>query len=1164
VASQFVHLHVHTQYSLLDGANQIEALVQAVKGFGMPAVAVTDHGNLFGAIDFYQKATAAGIKPIIGCEAYLAPKSRFDREGQFAHNEYYHLILLAANRTGYQNLLKLATLAYLEGFYYKPRIDKELLKTHHDGLLALSGCLSGEVPFLIGRDRMDDAVQTAGEYQEIFGKGNYFLEVQENAVPEQQIANRGLREIHKRLGIPLVATNDCHYLKKQDAKTHDILLCLQTGKTLNDPHRMRFHTDQLYVKSTEEMLAVFQEWPEAVWNTAHVAEMCELSLAFGKPHLPRYKVPEGESLESYLEKLAEKGLHDRLEERPSGLPESQYRRRLRDELTVITSMGFAGYFLIVWDIINFARGRGIPVGPGRGSAAGSLVAYALRITDLDPLVYGLLFERFLNPERVSLPDIDMDFCMDRRQEVINYVVEKYGKDYVCQIITFGTMKAKAAIRDVGRVMEMPYAEVDRIAKLVPDQLNISLQDAMEAEPRLKELVESDAKVRAVFETARALENSPRHASTHAAGVVISHDPLTSHVPLFKGAKDADEVVTQFPMGDVEKVGLVKFDFLGLKTLTMIAHAERLINSTSRPLASGDPDVRTFSITSIPLDDAPTFALLSAGKTPGVFQLESAGMRDLLKGLRPDRFEDIIAIIALYRPGPMDLISDFIKRKQGKIPISYDVPALEELLKETYGVIVYQEQVMAIANRVAGFSLGQADILRRAMGKKKPEEMDKLRAKFIEGAGQRKISDKKAEKLFDLIQKFAGYGFNKSHAAAYAMVTYQTAYLKSHHPKEFMAALLTSEMGNTDKVVRYISECRELGINVLPPDVNESEKDFSVTPEGIRFGLAAIKNVGEGPLETILEARGTGGSFQSFFDFCHRVDMRRLNKRALECLIKAGAFDSTGAQRAQLAEVLERAVDQAMAAQRAESQGQISIFASMEPDGSGPVKGGALPLDESLPDRPEWPEDQLLAYEKELIGFYITSHPLARYADAVDRFSTCRTDMLPEISDAKEVKLCGIIGTVKQTMTKKGDRMAYLTLEDLHGTIEVIVFPDLYAGASALVTPEAVVQITGTLDRGEKSSRVKATKLVSLADLMVSGFSRVTIQVSSGEASSQALIRLREVLHRHPGACPVYVSFTIPEHSESVIAVGPDLRVLPSDQLLDDLEALVGKGTVSLH
>jgi DNA polymerase-3 subunit alpha len=1157
VASQFVHLHVHTQYSLLDGANPIDALVREAKAFGMPALAITDHGNLFGAIEFYQKATAADLKPIIGCEAYLAPKSRFDREGQFAHNEYYHLILLAANRTGYQNLLTLASKAYLEGFYYKPRMDKELLIEHHDGLIALSGCLSGEVSYLIGQGRLEDALRTAAEYRDIFGPDHYFLEVQENGVPEQQVANQGLRDIHKRLGIPLVATNDCHYLKKTDAKVHDILLCLQTGKTVTDPNRLRFQTDQLYVKSTDEMLAAFHEWPEAVWNTARVAEMCELTFTFGKSHLPHYTVPEGETLESYLDKLAQKGLAERLRERPSGLPASQYQQRLRDELTVITSMGFAGYFLIVWDIINFARSRGIPVGPGRGSSAGSLVAYALRITDLDPLVYGLLFERFLNPERISLPDIDMDFCMDRRQEVINYVVEKYGKDHVCQIITFGTMKAKAAIRDVGRVMEMPYAEVDRIAKLVPDQLHITLDDALEAEPRLKELVDTDPTIRDVFETARALEHSPRHASTHAAGIVIAHDPLTAHVPLYKGSKETDEVVTQFPMGDVEKVGLVKFDLLGLKTLTMIAHAERLINAKRQ-------DEAPVSVATLPLDDPPTFALLSAGKTMGLFQLESAGMRDLLTGLRPDRFEDIIAIIALYRPGPMDLISDFIRRKQGKVPITYEVPALEELLKETYGVIVYQEQVMAIANKVAGFSLGQADLMRRAMGKKKPEEMGKLRTEFIEGAKKRKITEKKAEKLFELIQKFAGYGFNKSHAAAYALVTYQTAYLKAHYPTEFMAALLTSEMGNTDKVVRYINECRDLGIKVLPPDVNESDKDFTVTQEGIRFGLAAIKNVGEGAIEAILEARTAHGPYVTFFDFCHRVDVRKLNKRALECLIKAGAFDSTGAGRAQLAAVLDRTVDQALAAQRAESRGQTSIFAAFEsPDGQD-GRRGTLPFDESLPDMPEWDKDQLLKYEKELIGFYITSHPLARYADAVSQFSTASTDTLSEVADAKEVKLCGIIATVRQTMTKKGDRMAYLTLEDLHGTVEVIVFPDLYKTAAALILPESVVQVTGTLDRGDKAARIKATRLAGLADLQAQSISRVSIQVTTRDASAESLRQLRDVLHRHAGPCPVHLMLMIPDHSESVIAVGPDLRVLPSAQLVGDVEALIGKGTVALE
>src|SRR3989449_2947305 len=1159
MASSFVHLHLHTQFSLLDGANQIEPLVQQIKSFNQPAVAMTDHGNMFGAIEFYRIAKAAGIKPIIGCEAYMAPGSRFAaKDSGLAHNDYYHLILLARNLTGYQNLISLVSKAYLEGFYYKPRMDKELLKEHHEGLIALSGCLSGEIPYLIGQKDMDGAMAVAGEFQEIFGKEHFYLEVQANGLDHQRVANSGLLEIAKKMDIPLAGTNDCHYLKKEDFRPHELMLCLQTGKTISDPNRMKFDTDQLYVKSTDEVLAAFIEFPDAVTNTCRIADNCDLQLALNKTHLPQYKAPEGFTRETYLARLALEGLAARLTERPSQILPAAYELRLREELTIICSMGFAGYFLIVWDIIKFARSRHIPVGPGRGSAAGSLVAYVLRITDLDPLVYTLLFERFLNSERVSLPDIDMDFCMDRRQEVINYVVEKYGKDHVCQIITFGTMKAKAAIRDVGRVMEMPYAEVDRIAKLVPDQLHITLDDALEAEPRLKEMVDTDPKIRDVFETARALEHSPRHASTHAAGVVISHDPLTAHVPLYKGSKETDEVVTQFPMGDVEKVGLVKFDLLGLKTLTMIAHAERLINA-----ATPDAPVQPFSVANLPLNDPQTFALLSSGKTLGLFQLESAGMRDLLTGLRPDRFEDIIAIIALYRPGPMDLIPDFIRRKQGKVPITYEVPALEEILKETYGVIVYQEQVMAIANKAGGFSLGQADLMRRAMGKKKPEEMGKLRTQFIEGAKKRKITEKKAERLFELIQKFAGYGFNKSHAAAYALVTYQTAYLKAHAPTEFMAALLTSEVGNTDKVVRYINECRDLGIKVLPPDVNESDQDFTVTQDGIRFGLAAIKNVGEGALEAIIDARKAQGPYVTFFDFCHRVDVRKLNKRALECLIKAGAFDSTGAGRAQLAAVLDRTVDQAMAAQRAESRGQTSIFAAFEsPDGQG-GRRGTLPFDESLPDVPEWDKDQLLKYEKELIGFYITSHPLARYAEAISRFSTASTDALSEVADAKEVKLCGIIATVRQTITKKGDRMAYLTLEDLHGTVEVIAFPDLYKTAAALILPESVVQVTGTLDRGEKATRIKATKLAGLADLQAQSVSCVSIRVTTQATSAGTLRQLRDVLHRHAGPCPVYLTLAIADHSESVIAVGPALRVLPSAQLIGDVEALIGQGTITL-
>ena len=830
MSSQFVHLHLHTQYSLLDGANQLNPLLRQVREFQQPALAITDHGNLFGAIDFHEKATAQGVKPIIGCEAYLAPGSRRQREGLLAHNDYYHLILLATNLKGYHNLIKLSSKAYLEGFYYKPRMDKELLQEHHEGLIALSGCLSGEVPYLIGQQDMEQAAQTAGQYREIFGKDHYYLEVQANGLDHQLIANRGLVDIHKKLDIPLVGTNDCHYLKKEDARPHEIMLCLQTGKTLSDTNRLKFDTDQLYVKSTEEMIAEFSELPEAVLNTCRIAEQCSPDLNYGTLSLPHYQVPEGLTHETYLETLAKEGLAERLAARPSSLPPEAYQLRLQEELAVLTQMGYAGYFLVVWDIIKFARSRGIPVGPGRGSAAGSLIAYALSITDLDPLAYNLLFERFLNPERVSMPDIDMDFCMDRRGEVINYVIEKYGEDHVCQIITFGTLGAKAAIRDVGRVMDIPYAEVDRVAKLVPTQLNITLKDALTQEPRLRELVDGDTRMKELMTTAQALEGLARHASTHAAGVVISQKPLIEHVPLYKTGNN--EIVTQYSMTDIEKVGLVKFDFLGLKTLTMIHHAVAMVNQNQTPEKRLDSE-------RLPLNDAETYALLASGKTSGIFQLESSGMRNLLVRIKPECFEDLIAILALYRPGPLEsgMVDDFIKRKHDPSKIAYDPPELESILKETHGVIVYQEQVMAIANRMAGFSLGQADLLRRAMGKKKPEEMAKQKELFLEGAKANGFTEKKAEKIFDQMAYFAGYGFNKSHSAAYALVTFQTAYLKAHHPTEFMAALLTSEMGNTDKMVGYFTECRERGIPILPPDVNESQKNFTIVEGGIRFGLA---------------------------------------------------------------------------------------------------------------------------------------------------------------------------------------------------------------------------------------------------------------------------------------------------------------------------------------
>ncbi|HET8760924.1 MAG TPA: DNA polymerase III subunit alpha, partial [Nitrospiria bacterium] len=913
---EFVHLHVHTQYSLLDGANRIDRLVNQVAGFHMPAIAMTDHGNLFGAIEFYMAAKKAGVKPIIGCEMYLAPQSRLSRDAggeqddsfetgnAGKHTPYYHLIVLAQDEVGYKNLMKLVSLAHLEGFYYKPRVDKELLARHSQGLLATSGCLRGEIPFLLNQGLRDEAVKAAGTFQDIFGKENFFIEVQENGLEQQNRVNRDLVEMGRKLNIPLVATNDCHYLERQDAKAHDVLLCLQTGKTLQDPNRMRFSTEELYVKSPDDMARLFSELPDAVKQTVAIAERCNLKLDLGTFHLPHYAVPDGTTREAHMEHLAVAGLRERLTRlTPDAATAAMYEQRLRDELAMINAMGYAGYFLIVWDIINFARTRGIPVGPGRGSAAGSLAAYALQITDIDPIRYGLIFERFLNPERVSLPDIDMDFCMDRRGEVIDYVTQKYGTDHVAQIITFGTMAAKAAIRDVGRVLDVPYAEVDKVAKLVPTTLNITLDEAIAQEPKLKELSDTDPKINELLSLAKALEGITRHASTHAAGVVISKAPLTEHVPLYRGVNG--ETVTQFAMTEIEKIGLVKFDFLGLRTLTVIDHALKILNERR-------PDQPPLMAADIALDDAKTYELLGTGQTTGIFQLESSGMRDLLVKMRPERFEDLIAILALYRPGPIGsgMLDDFIKRKRGQTKIQYELPELEDLLKETYGVIVYQEQVMKIANRLAGFSLGDADLLRRAMGKKLPEEMEKQKALFIAGATKNGFDPKKAEKIFDLMAYFAGYGFNKSHSAAYALITYQTAYLKAHHPLEFMAALLTSEMGNEDKIVQYIGECRAMGIAILPPDVNESEQVFTIADQAIRFGLVAVKNVGAGAIESVLNARAEHGRFRSLAHFCREVDLRKVNRRVIESLIKCGAFASTGARRAQLMDALDRTMEAA--------------------------------------------------------------------------------------------------------------------------------------------------------------------------------------------------------------------------------------------------------------
>ncbi len=1153
--SEFVHLHLHTHYSLLDGANQLNPLLTQVRDFGQPAVAMTDHGNLFGAIDFYQKAQAQGVKPIVGCEAYLAPGSRRQREGLLAHNDYYHLILLATNLKGYHNLIKLSSKAYLEGFYYKPRMDKELLQEHHDGIIALSGCLSGEVPQLIGKEDMEAASRTAGEYQEIFGKDHYYLEVQANGLEQQLIANRGLIDIHKKLGIPMAGTNDCHYLNKEDARPHEIMLCLQTGKTLKDANRMKFDTDQLYVKSTEEMVAEFSELPEAVLNTSRIAELCNLDLSFGTTYLPHYHPPEGMNREQYLQKLAEDGLAERLSTRPSSIPREAYNLRLQEELAVLSTMGYAGYFLIVWDIIKFARSRNIPVGPGRGSAAGSLIAYALYITDLDPLAYNLLFERFLNPERVSMPDIDMDFCQDRRGEVINYVIDKYGEDHVCQIITFGTLGAKAAIRDVGRVLDIPYAEVDRVAKLVPTQLNITLKEALAQEPKLQEVVDSDPRMTELMTTAQSLEGLARHASTHAAGVVISQEPLMEHVPLYKTAND--EIVTQYSMTDIEKVGLVKFDFLGLKTLTMIHDAVNMVNQHRPTEQAIDLDKQA------PNDEA-TYALLASGKTTGIFQLESSGMRNLLVRIKPECFEDLIAILALYRPGPLEsgMVDDFIQRKRDPSKIEYDPPELEPLLKETYGVIVYQEQVMAIANRMAGFSLGQADLLRRAMGKKKHDEMAKQKELFIEGSTKKGFTAKKAEKIFDQMAYFAGYGFNKSHSAAYALVTFQTAFLKANYPVEFMAALLTIEMGNTDKMVGYFTECRELGIPILPPDVNESQKNFTVVEKGIRFGLAAIKNVGAGAVESIIATRDADGPFTSFFDFCSRIDSQKVNKRVSEGLIKVGAFDSTNAVRAQLMAGMDQILEEASAIQRERALGQTSLFAAF--DEESPTSSGKSTWSRPLPQVAEWSQNQLLQYERQLTGFYITAHPLAQHAEAMRLLSTHHTGTLHEAPEGKDVKLCGVIGNIKGTTTKKGDRMAYLQIEDLQGLVEVIVFPQLFKECEQFLVADAVVHITGTVDKMDTGARIKATKLEPLNAVQAKSVKRVTLRLKEHEDTWSHLPKLQEVLRKHPGAAPISFQFQLHSNVEADSTPIPDLMVLPSEHFVNDIEQILGKESVTFH
>lgn len=1152
----FVHLHLHTQYSLLDGAIRFGDLVKKAKEYGMPALAITDHGNMFGALEFYLKCKDSGIKPIIGAEVYIAPTSRFSKEGS-EEVSGYHLVLLCQDLAGYRNLSYLVSAGFKEGFYYKPRIDKELLAKHSEGLICLSACLKGEVAYLAGRGKQEQATNVARWYADLF-PGRYYLELQENTLPEQAVVNERLLQIAAEVGLPLVATNDCHYLNREDARAHEVLLCIQTGKNINDPKRMRFSAEEFYVKSPEEMAAAFHYAPEAVANSLLIAEQCNLDLGnFKTYHFPKFDPPPGKTLDEMLADDSRAGLEVRLAtiraKNPGFTPEQEqaYHRRLQIELDCIQQMGFPGYFLIVADFINWAKDHDIPVGPGRGSAAGSLVAYSIRITDIDPLPYNLLFERFLNPERISMPDIDVDFCTDRREEVIKYVSEKYGQDKVCQIITFGTMSAKAVIRDVGRALDLAYGDVDRIAKLVPEVLNITLDQALKQEPKLNEMAAADARVKELLEIALRLEGLTRHASTHAAGVVVAPDTMEEFCPVYKDQKTGS-INTQYSMKYVEKIGLVKFDFLGLKNLTVIDNAVKIIRSGKDP---------KFDIALLLDDDQASYELISAGNTTGVFQLESSGMKEMLVKLKPSCFEDVIAACALYRPGPLGsgMVDDFIDRKHGRKKVVYDLPELEPILKDTYGVIVYQEQVMQIARTLGGYSLGGADLLRRAMGKKDPIEMAKQKDIFLDGAKKNGFDMKKSEAIFDLMAKFAEYGFNKSHSAAYALVAYQTAFLKAHYPVEFMAALLTEDMGNTDKVVKNINDCREMGIEVLPPDINLSDASFIVRESSIRFGLGAVKGVGGAAIDSVLEAR-QAGPFRDIFDYCERVDLRKVNKRVMEALVKCGAFDSTKARRSQLIAGLEDVMMLGQKIQQERESAQTSLFGTEEivrTNGNGNGK-------HILPDIPEWDEKLRLNFEKEALGFFITGHPLQRHAATMKRFSTCTIAELAERADKNEVRISGIVATLKELLTKKGDRMGFATIEDLTGSVEVIAFPEVYALASELLKDEEPLLVTGTVDMGEKGAKLIATGVTLLSEYHERETSLVHLSLNTVGLDRGQLQSLKNLLDRHTGSCKVLLHFNAPTQFNATLCLPDNYTVAGNDDLAVEVKNLLGYAAVTFE
>ena len=1081
MSNKFVHLHVHTEYSLLDGFSRLKKLINRCKELNMDAIAITDHGCMFGAIDFYKEAKKAGIKPIIGCEVYTAARSLNDKDPNYDKSQG-HLVLLAENMTGYSNLIKMVSKSYVEGFYYKPRVDMEELRQHSEGIIALSACLAGDVSQALMDRNYEKAKRLTLEYRDIFGKDNYFLEIQDHNLPEQKEVNAGIIKLSKELDIPLVATNDLHYVNKEDSKIHDILMCIQMGKTVNDPSRMRFGSDEFYLKSREEMEEIFPYAIDALDNTVKIAERCNVEFDFNTIHLPNYDVPEGYTTNSYLRELCFKGLKERYEN-----PNEEVIERLNYELSVIEKMGYVEYFLITWDFINYAKENNIMVGPGRGSAAGSIVAYTLKITDIDPIKYSLLFERFLNPERVSMPDIDIDFCYERREEVIDYVKHKYGEDHVAQIITFGTMGAKAAIRDVGRVLDIPYNKVDKIAKEIPFALGMTIDKALDTNPNLRELYENDAETKEIIDISKSIEGMLRHASTHAAGVVISKKPVDEYVPLYK---HQDAITTQFTMTTLEELGLLKMDFLGLRTLTVIRDALDLIEKNYG---------KKIDFSKMDYDDPKVYELLSSGNTLGVFQLESAGMRSFMKQLKPDNFEDIVAGISLYRPGPMDSIPTYIENKNNPDKVKYIHESLRPIMEVTYGCLVYQEQVMQVVRDLGGYSYGRSDLVRRAMGKKKMDVMEEERQYFIYGKKDEDgnveipgcisngIPEDVANKIFDDMIDFAKYAFNKSHAAAYGVLSYETAYLKAHYPVEFMAALITSVMGNTDKVVEYIRECNALGIDVLKPDINKSFGKFSVEGNNIRFGLAAVKNVGVNVINNIIAERESNGTFTDFVDLVKRLDSKDTNKRVLESLIKCGAFDNISQNRASLMAGYESLLDSISMDRKKNVQGQISLF-----DAFGTSNETEQFQDiYTMPKREEYEERERLNLEKEVLGMYVSGHPLSQYKEELERKTSIDNGKLNSLKedeeaffslDDREVIMGGMVVNKTIKTTKRNDIMAFIELEDLYGTIEVIVFPQILQRYNAILNEDSIIYVKGRLNIKEgENAKIIANEFKDIND-----------------------------------------------------------------------------------